>query len=360
MSGFDLTQEIDTSKNISVNYLPMGITSIMRDSTNNWISGLCGRGSSSNITYMSDGITKEYKADKLWIVSNQDGTTPLHNIRGIQYNAEVFIRNVDMNNGDPIYMCFLLNVSDVGIQTGQIDGIVRAAVSDPPISSLSIDLNADIFRKSAPNAKFIHYKSVNKGSGRDVFIYTEPISVTTVAILGLQNNFELFDMTGSPYDIIQSAAPGDWMECDYVPIDSEEVATYNLPIASGLVQDQSANQSLKTMVMFILFILFTMIGYTIIPTAYYYTVKNIFEYLEIIESKDQTAYEKKISTALAVITSLVALISLLYGMGYDSSSMLLFGMCLGIFCMLGIIIIKSKYATNKGWPITQIQEEMNQ
>jgi hypothetical protein len=358
MPNFDLTQEIDTSKNISVNYLPMGITSIIHDAANNWISGLCGRGSSSNITFVSEGVTKEYKADKLWIVSNQDETTPLHNVIGKTYNAELFIRNVNMNNSDPIYMCFLLNVSDVGIQTGQIDGISRAAVSDPPITSLSVDLNADIFRKSAPDAKFVHYKSVNKGSGRDVFIYSEPISVTTVAMLGLQNNLELFDMNVASYNIIQSAAPGDWMECDYVPIDSEEATTYNLPIASGLVQDQSANQSLKTMVMFILFIIFTMIGYTVIPTAYYYTVKNILEYFEIVENKQQIQYETKIASVLTVCISLIAFGSLMVGIGYDSNSMLLFGMCLGIFCMLGIIIIKSKYAAINGWPVAQIQEEM--
>jgi hypothetical protein len=366
MSGFDLTKEVDTSKTITVNYLPMGITNINLDTTQNWISGICGRGASSNVTYVENGVTREFKADKIWIVSNQGGATNLQKVGGVDYNAELFIRNVDTNNGNPMYLCYLLKVSSVGSQIGQIDTITRAATADPAVTSLNVDLNADIFKKSAPGAKYIQYTSKTKGTGRHVFIYSEPINVTAVAILGLENNVESFDMTSTEYSIIQSSVPGDWMECDYVPIDSEDVAVYNLPVASGLVQDQSANQSLKTMVMFILFVVFIGAAYSIIPVAYLYTVKMIYDYFEVTQDSAQREYLSKINTAMTVLLAGTSVILLFIGAGVfgdtsnipNASLLLLIGMCLGIFYMLGIVILKSRTSIDKNWPIAQIQEEM--
>ena len=344
----------------------MGITNINLDKTQNWIAGICGRGASSNVTYVEGGVTREFKADKIWIVSNQGGATYLQKVGGVAYNAELFIRNVDTNNGNPMYLCYLLNVSPVGSQSGQIDMIIRAATSDPSVTSLNIDLNADIFSKSAPGAKYIQYTSKTKGTGRQVFIYSEPINVTAVAILGLDNNIESFDMTSTEYSIIQSSLPGDWMECDYVPIDSEDVAVYNLPVASGLIQDQSANQSLKTMVMFILFVVFIAAAYSIIPVAYMYTVKMIYDYFEVTQDSAQREYLSKINTAMTIMLAGTSVILLFIGAGVfgdtaeipNASLLLLVGMCLGIFYMLGIVILKSKTSIDKNWPVAQIQEEL--
>jgi hypothetical protein len=368
---FDLTKQVDTSQTININYIPMGVTSIMNDNVNNWISGMCGRGSSSNVTYTNSGVTKEYKADKLWLVGNKngEGQTPLHQVNGKEHNAELFIRNVDVNNGDPIYTCFLLNVAQIASQNGQIDGIVRAATADPPVTSLTVDLNADIFRINTSNAVYIQYKS----NGRNVFIYSEPITVSAVALLGLENNLTLFKMapeTDSDYSVIASPVPGDWMECDYVPIDSDDVAANNLsmviPASSGLIQDQSANQSLKTMVMFILFVVFIGVAYFIIPTAYLYTAKLAFDYMEDVT---EDAQKSKLPTINAVLSSVIAgtaLILLLIGAGVfgdtanipNAGLMLLIGMSLGIFYMIALIVIKSKTSSIKNWPISQIQEEM--
>jgi len=364
--AFDLTKEVDTSKSIKINYIPMGVTGINKDNTNNWISGICARGSSSNVTYSESGVIKEYKADKFWIVSNKDGagTTPLQQITGKQYNAELFIRNLDTNNDDPMYTCFLLNVANIGPQNGEIDDIVRAATADPAVTSLNVDLNADIFRRNTFDAKYIQYKSSN---GRNVFIYSEPITVTSVAIFTLENTISYFDMTATEYSIIESPVPGDWMECDYVPIDGEEATSYNLPIVSGIVQDQAANSSLKTMIMFILFILFMGISYTIIPTAYMYTAKIIFDFTDVETSDDQKSQLKSINIGLSVLIAGTALILFFIGAGVfgntdnipNASLLLLIGMSLGIFYMIGYIILQSKTAADKEWPINKIQEDLD-
>ena len=364
--AFDLTKEVDTSKSIKINYMPMGITGIINDDTNHWITGQCERGASSNVTYSDSGVTKEYKADKLWIVSNKNGAgnTPLQQVTGKEYNAELFIRNLDTNNNDPMYTCFLLNVVNPGPENSQIDGIVRAATADPAVTSLNVDLNADIFRISADDAKYIQYKSSN---GRTVFVYSEPIKVTAVAIFTLENNMSLFDMSASDYSLIGSPVPGDWMECDYVPIDGEEATSYNLPIVSGIVQDQSANSSLKTMIMFILFIIFMGISYTIIPTAYMYTAKIIFDFTDVETSDDQKSQLKSINIGLSVLIAGTALILFFIGAGVfgntdnipNASLLLLIGMSLGIFYMIGYIILQSKTAADKEWPINKIQEDLD-
>lgn len=366
--AFDLTKDVDTSKSIKINYMPMGITGIIYDDTNHWITAQCERGASSNVTYSDSGVTKEYKVDKLWIVSNKNGAgnTPLQQVTGKEYNAELFIRNLDTNNNDPMYTCFLLNVVDPGPENSQIDGIVRAATAKPdPITSLNVDLNADIFRISDDDAKYIQYKSSN---GRTVFVYSEPIKVTAVvAIFTLENNMSLFDMSASDYSLIGSPVPGDWMECDYVPIDGEEATSYNLPIVSGIVQDQSANSSLKTMIMFILFIIFMGISYTIIPTAYMYTAKIIFDFTDVETSDDQKSQLKSINIGLSVLIAGTALILFFIGAGVfgntdnipNASLLLLIGMSLGIFYMIGYIILQSKTAADKEWPINKIQEDLD-
>ena len=364
--AFDLTKEVDTSKSIKINYMPMGITGIINDDTNHWITGQCERGASSNVTYSDSGVTKEYKADKLWIVSNKNGAgnTPLQQVTGKEYNAELFIRNLDTNNNDPMYTCFLLNVVNHGPENSQIDGIVRAATADPAVTSLNVDLNADIFRISVDDAKYIQYKSSN---GRTVFVYSEPIKVTAVAIFTLENNMSLFDMSASDYSLIGSPVPGEWMECDYVPIDGEEATSYNLPIVSGIVQDQSANSSLKTMIMFILFIIFMGISYTIIPTAYMYTAKIIFDFTDVETSDDQKSQLKSINIGLSVLIAGTALILFFIGAGVfgntdnipNASLLLLIGMSLGIFYMIGYIILQSKTAADKEWPINKIQEDLD-
>lgn len=368
---FDLTKSIDTSKTININYIPMGVTSILNDNVNKWISGMCGRGSSSNVTYTESGVTKEYKADKMWLVGNKDGggDTPLQQVTGKAYQAELFIRNLDANNSDPIYTCFLLNVAAIASQNGQVDGIVRAAVADPPVTSLTVDLNADIFRINTSNAVYIQYKS----NGRNVFIYSEPITVSAVALLSLENNVTYFDMApaqADDYSVIASPVPGDWMECDYVPIDSDDVAANNLsmviPASSGLIQDQSANQSLKTMVMFILFVVFIGVAYFVIPTAYLYTAKLAFDYMDDVTEDAQKAKLPTINAALSALIAGTALVLLLIGAGVfgdtanipSAGLMLLIGMSLGIFYMIAIIVIKSKTSSIKNWPISQIQEEM--
>ena len=66
-----------------------------------------------------------------------------------------------------------------------------------------------------------------------------------------------------------------------MPIDSsEEVATYSLPVGSGLVQENAAYNSLKTMMTYIMFIIFTALSYMMIPYTYTFLLQQVFNYTQ--------------------------------------------------------------------------------
>ena len=113
MSGFDLNKTQDTTKSVVINYLPLGLTSIFRDDSNKFITSDCAVSASSNITYTENGNTIEYKANKLWIVSNSNDTT-MNMINGVESNAQLIIRNINANGDKILFMCFPLNVVNPG------------------------------------------------------------------------------------------------------------------------------------------------------------------------------------------------------------------------------------------------------
>ena len=245
-TGFIINKAEDSAKSININYLPMGLSQI--EKTND-VSAWCQPSSSSNVTYNVNNVATEYKADKLWIVGTSSDST-IHHINGIN-NAtnELIIRNKNTNGDKTLYMCYLLNIVPSSPTESQIDAIFKKANEGGDSKTITVDLNSAIMQRNDPNAKYIEYTS-SLGNDVTVILYTRPLDVLSVEMLDLSNGQNnLFDWAPANYNIIGAPAPGDWMECDYVPIDSDEVAAYSLPVSSGLVQESSANNSLKTMMM---------------------------------------------------------------------------------------------------------------
>jgi nitric oxide reductase large subunit len=97
-----------------------------------------------------------------------------------------------------------------------------------------------------------------------------------------------------------------------------------------------------------------------------YAVKMIYDYFEVTQDSAQREYLSKINTAMTILLAGTSVILLFIGAGVfgdtsnipNASLLLLIGMCLGIFYMLGIVILKSRTSIDKNWPIAQIQEEM--
>lgn len=358
MSGFDLNKTLDTSKSITINYLPIGITSIFRDDINKYISADCAISSSSNITYTDNNISTEYKANKLWIISDANDTK-MNIVNGVQANAQLIIRHVNSNGDKVLFMCFPLNVTNPGPPRGAIDSIVRATIDN--VTQMTVSLNEDIFRDSVSDTKYVEYVS-NLGNNATVIVFGRAIDIISVNVLDLENNLtNLFNVNSEQYNIIGSPPPGEWMECDYVPLDSDEVAAYNLPVSSGLVQDNAANNSLKTMMMFIVFILMAVVCFNIIPVSYVFLLQFVFSFSDITNPIEQRGSMNRVNQMCVVIFGILAGYFLYIGVFGDPNvypnyaQYLLYGILICVLMIITYLILESKKSLSKDWPIDEIQ-----
>ena len=361
--GFNLKQTEDTTKSVIFNYLPIALTQLNRDDTNKFITANCSQSSTSNVTYTENNIPTEYKANKIWIISN--GTfssfkSPMNQINGINSDSQLIIRNMNSNGDKTLFMCFPLIVKNPGPSRGVIDSIIRAETQN--ISQLTVDFNNDIRRNQTSGTKFIEYTST-KGNKATVLMYGNAIEILSESVKDLENNVDLFNIQPSKYNIIGAPVPGEWMECDYVPIDSEEVASYNLPVSSQLVQDSSATNSLKTMVMFIIFILITMTCFSVIPAAYIFILQFVFNYSQSVNPIDQKHMMNKFNQIIMIIFGIVILGCFYIGVFANPDSYpnyaqyLLWGIVLSVVIGVCYLILESKKSMSKNWPIDDIQRE---
>lgn len=348
--GFNPNQTPDNSQSITVNYPAMGLTAIMNDPVNSYITALCSKSSTSNVSYTNAQGTTEYKANKLWIVSNASGTNnQLHNVQGTMPNGELIIQNFDTNGSKVLYMCFLLSLTSADFQNGQIDNLLNTASLEA--SMQTVTLNADINAKPDPTAKYIVYTSSKLGPGATVVIFTQPIYVTSVNLMALQNNVGLFDMAAATSAVIPTSVAGSWMECDYVPIGTDEVTTFNLPMGSGLMNDIASFGSFRTIVMFIVFFFICAFAYAIIPIAYSSLAARMLFLQKLGPSAPNNLKRDRIWYMDVVLTIIFGVLSIvLIGIGAfadpsvvaNTSTLLLSGFCIGVIYIIGYIIIQSK------------------
>ena len=50
-SSFNILQTPNTNESVTLNYLPMGLSGVMLDPTNKWVTGMCSRSTSPNVVY---------------------------------------------------------------------------------------------------------------------------------------------------------------------------------------------------------------------------------------------------------------------------------------------------------------------
>lgn len=358
IAGFNTNQAPDNTQSISVNYLPMGLTGVLNDPNNYCISAMCSKSSTSNVTYSTSSGTQEYKANKLWIVGNGPGTlNQLHSVQGIppsSVNGELIVQNFNTNGDKILYMCYLLCVTQTAIPgADQIDNILNVT---PQNNIMTVDLNAAINSKPVASPVYIQYSSTVLGPGATVIVYSQPIWITSVNLFALQNNIGLFDMpmptTPSAYSIIPQEVAGSWMECDYVPIDSEEVATYNLPIGSGLIKDNSTFSSFRTIILFLVFFFLCLIAYMIVPAVYLAIAYRVLGrvYRDQQQKRDRIFYMDAILSFLLGGTAIILICVGAFAPAAsvtNSGDILLSGFCIGIIYIISYIIVQSKKTSGK-------------
>lgn len=344
MSAFNPNQTINTSISLVASYPGLSVSNI-KTNPNYSISGSCQPSSSSNITYTQSNSSSEYKANQLYIIGAGPGSKyPLHNVSGAEnVTGELIIKNVSTNNDNPIYMCYLLSSITSGTSsTTQVDSILNTAATSSS-SPIVVNLNADT-KQTSSSTKYIVYTSSVINPGATVVICTTPINVSSSVLFPLQNNAPLFDMSATIYSVIDANVEGSWMECDYVPIDSEEVMTYNLPINSGVAKDQSTFNSLQTIVLFIVFFFISVFAYFLIPSVYSWFANKVVQ-----SGEDETDKKNRIFIMDCILSGVLGgLSAILIGVGAfgpenpNNGDVLLSGFCIGIIYLIGYIIIQSK------------------
>lgn len=350
MSAFNPNQPTNTSITIMTNYIALNISNMTLNSTTNYVTGSCQPTSSSNITYTNASSTNEYKADTMWIIGDAPGSSnPLHDVLGAQnVIGEIVIRNVSTNNDNYIYMCYLLSPSTNTGSTSQVDTIMNSVYSNSGSVPININLNADT-SETLSSAKYIVYTSSSLNPGVTVCVYSIPIPVSSSSssyLLTLQNNLDLFDMSASVYSVVGTNTEGSWMECDYVPIDSEEIMTYNLPINSGVAKDQSTFNSFQTIILFVVFFFISVFAYFLIPSVYSWLAMNL---LSKINDQDEIQKKNRIFMMDCIVSGLLVGVSVILiatgAFGPESPNngdVLLSGFCISIIYIIGYIIIQSK------------------
>ncbi len=355
-TGFNPAQAPDPTLNLVVTYPAVGLTGLLNDANNYFISAIIDKSSSPNVTYTdTTGSTQMFSGNKMWIVGNAAGSNnQLHSVQGVpnaSVAGELIIQNLNTNGNQVLYMCYLLCLTSVS-QPGadQIDNILNAA---PTTSMMSVNFDAAIHSKPTSNPVYFQYTSagVSYSPSSIVIVASQPIFITSVNLMTLQNNLGMFDMPGptpaSAYSVIQLNQPGEWMECDYVPIDSEEVATYNLPVSSDLVKSSSMFNSMQTIILFIVFFFICVFAYLVIPVSYLALVgiwlKKMAPPGSGSDKKDYVWYLDAIISILLGGTAFILVCVALFTSNLpNANDVILSGFCLGIIYIIGYIVIQSK------------------
>jgi hypothetical protein len=152
----------------------------------------------------------------------------------------------------------------------------------------------------------------------------------------------------SAYSVIQLNQPGEWMECEYVPIDSEEVTTYNIPIASDLVKSGSMFNAMQTIILFIVFFFICVFAYLVIPVSYLAVVGIWLKQMapNAYSSSDKKDYIWYLDAILSILVGgtgfILVCVALFTNNLPNANDVILSGFCLGIIYIIGYIVIQSK------------------
>ena len=367
------------------NFNNLPLTNIFLNNTNTsegnntFIQADVSETSSSNLTYTNNNASSEYRSTAIYINGSDDGSM-VPQITGIQspQQGQLIIINTIVSqssaNPETIKMIFPLIVTSVAAEQNDLDLVFRSAQPMERIDangtaqtnttggSATINIQKTLDEQITADTKYFIFDDPitgNNSLANKVVIFGGIYYIISVSMYTL-NKLYSDDSNGWPYytipntyNTILATQPGQWMECDYVDVDSDNVA---VTVSSGIVQDNAAYNSLRTMMMYILFIIFTAFSYTLIPQIYILMLKAFFAFMEAETKGKQSRAMESFDLGALIFFFVLCFLFIIIGVN-ESPLLLLYGVCLGILTMLGHIIIKSKksMAAAEEWPITEIQ-----
>lgn len=388
--SLNIDQEVDTTQSVYYNFNNLPLTNILLNNTNATVSDSTTAAnntfiqadvtetSSSNLTYTQGTISSEYRSTAIYIIGSSDGSM-VPQITGIQspQQGQLIITNqiVSSSSANPetIKMIFPLIVTSVQAKQNDLDQVFRSAqpmsITDASGNkqrntnggSATINIQKTLDEQIKADTKYFIFDDSSVGENNlpnKVVIfggiyYIISVSMYTLRTLYNNEDWPAYYTIPSTYNTILATQPGQWMECDYVDVDSDNVA---VTLSSGKVQDDAAYNSLRTMMMYILFIIFTAFSYTLIPQIYILMLKAFFAFMEAETKGKQSRAMESFDFGALIFFFVLCFLFIIIGVN-QSPLLLLYGVCLGILTMLGHIIIKSKksMAVAEEWPITEIQ-----
>jgi hypothetical protein len=346
---FDIEQTPDLRKSVTFDFPQMSVNDIQLNDGKYLEGSVSGGGSSANVVYSNNNIVLNFETESIRIYG-----ILFPGLSKIEHKGTLVIKNIPMTNSPPdVYMCFLLNTKPN--IPNDIDNIITSTSTE---SSKNLFLN-NIIKPDTGTNKYIVYEGKDKSNNETtVIIYTSPIFVNTMSFTSTSSDW--IKVVGPlSYSIVESAeyAGGEWMECDYAPMHSDEViTTYNIPIQSSILQDSSKMESFRTIIMFMVFLMLCIFSYLIIPSLYLAVVLKLVNF----GSSGKTLYgeplKKKIlyiDIGISAVLGITGLVLLCVGAFSNpdklktTGEILLAGFAISIIYIISYVVVQSKKMTGK-------------
>ena len=292
-TSFDISSKTpSTEESIQIKFnTPSTLTSVQY--TNSIISGSIESDSNStpNVTILKNNFPiNSFIATRFYIVgnANQKKDTNLTSfvtkdgdiykpylVDPTQVNyGELIIEGTDSIKSKKVRICFLLLSAANAVQgAGSLVELLQSNSTNPSkIVDFGSAISGAFAQAKSENAKpkdtqireiklfYVKYEL-------DAYTYiasTTPIYVNATLIFG--NSFDLSSKGINDYVIINAFDNEQWMECDYAPLSSSEITVMQVPI--GSVSDLDSEQSFKQIVLFLVFLIFILVFYFVIPPMY--------------------------------------------------------------------------------------------
>lgn len=160
-------------------------------------------------------------------------------------------------------ICFLLFTSNK--ITSGVGSLVELLQSSKDHAPKTVDFGSAIFGAmgDAKTNKDIQRSYVKYSLDTYTYIIsTIPIHVNATLIFA--NAFNLGASRVPSYTMITMVDEEQWMECDYVPLGMDQVTTM-MQVPIGNVSDLDAEQSFRQIILFLVFLVFMLAFYFVIP-----------------------------------------------------------------------------------------------
>lgn len=345
--SFDLTQTPDTKKSVLFDYPQTTVHNINLNDSEYLQCDFSTGGASSNIVYTESNVTSNFKSNQLRIY----GVLFPKLVKTIEHTGTLVIKNTPTTNNPPnVYMCFLLRTNPIAVPTG-IDNLMSPLANPNP----SLYLNNLIKPETGTNQYIVYTGKDKNRNETTMIIYTSPISVAAQPFKSTASDW-IGLVEPVSYSIVSKNSDGEWMECDYAPMDSDEVVTtYNIPIQSSVLKDSKTFDSFRTLIMFMVFLMLCIFSYLIIPSVYLAVIAKLLTAVggNSISSGEKKTWILYIDIAISAVFGITGLILLCVGAFANpdevknTGDILLSGFIISIIFVISYIVIQSKKMTGK-------------